>query len=106
MAKTLNTGGLDSLLGNYTAEKPKAGRPVTQTKEVENESERGTLPGEIRATYIVRKDQVEKIKRLAYWESVKYKDIVIQAIDDLLTRYEKKNGPLKEIPRDSTKIKI
>ena len=105
MTKKLQTGGLEGLLGEYIAEKPKAGRPVTQTTEIDNESERGTLPGQIRATYIVRKDQVEKIKRLAYWESVKYKDIVIQAIDDLIGRYEKKNGELKEVPSDSSKIK-
>ena len=105
MRKKLNIGGFDGLLGDTIEETKKVGRPTTQTKEVVNKSERGTLPGEIRSTYIVRKDQVEKIKRLAYWESVKIKDILIQAIDELINRYESKNGELKEIPPDATRIK-
>jgi hypothetical protein len=76
----------------------KQGRPRTQFKQIDNESERGTLEGETRATFIIRKDQVDKIKKIAYWERLKMKDVLIQAIDNLIKSYELKNGIIQEIP--------
>jgi hypothetical protein len=78
--------------------KRKQGRPRTQFKQIESESERGTLDGETRATFIIRKDQVDKIKKIAYWERLKMKDVLIQAIDNLIQGYELKNGNIQEIP--------
>jgi hypothetical protein len=43
------------------------------------------------------------MKRLAYWERMKVKDIVIQGIDKVLNEYKKKKGPLKDIP-ETTKL--
>ena len=41
MSKKNFTGGLNSLLGDQP-EKPKRGRPVTQTKEITKSSQEGT----------------------------------------------------------------
>lgn len=122
--KQLNTRALDTLIPDinsrrkqppeaepteaemvetYKAIKKKRGRPVTQLKEVPNSSRQGTYPGETRATFIVREDQLEDMKRLAYWERMKVKDIVIQGIDKVLNEYKKKKGPLKDIP-ETTKL--
>jgi hypothetical protein len=91
------------MVETYKAIKKKRGRPVTQLKEVPNSSRQGTYPGETRATFIVREDQLEDMKRLAYWERMKVKDIVIQGIDKVLNEYKKKKGPLKDIP-ETTKL--
>lgn len=116
MSKKLNTSAMDTLipklqgttpteeelLAAYKPQKRGPGRPITQLKKVINSSRLGTLEGETRATFIVREDQLEDMKRLAYWERMKVKDIVIKAIDKVLADYKKKNGPLKAIP-SSTK---
>jgi hypothetical protein len=97
MNKKSLKGGINSLLGE-TPQKPKRGRPVTQTKEVVKSSQEGTLEGEVRATYIVREQQVEAIKCIAYWERKKIKDVVVEALDAAIKAYEKKNGKIKAIP--------
>ena len=43
-------------------------------------SQKGLKKGWTRATFILRKDYLEKIKALAYWERKKVKEVV----DDLL----------------------
>ena len=92
-------GGLNSVLGDFK-EKRKAGRPKTQTKTVEKESERGTLENETRATFIVNKDLLGQVKSLAYWERLKIKEVVNQALSEHIKRYEKKQGALKPIPKN------
>lgn len=48
-------------------------------------SEEGLKDGWIRATFILRKDYLEKLKALAYWERKKIKEVV----DDALSLYLK-----------------
>lgn len=69
MAKKDFTGGLNSLLGEQP-DKPKRGRPKTQTKEITKSSQEGTKENETRATFIVKEDLLEKLKAVAYWERV------------------------------------
>ena len=94
----------DELAVTYNQQKRGRGRPITQLKEVKNSSQLGTLVGETRATFIVREDQLEEMKRLAYWERIKVKDIVIQGIDKVLNEYKRENGPIKEIPSSIIKL--
>jgi len=107
MSKKSFKGGLDSLLGEHTAEearlresykkvRPKGGRPKTAHKKITKSSQIGTKDGETRATFILREDLLEKIKDLAYWERSQIKDIVNSALDEYLSRHEKKNGPIKK----------
>jgi len=98
MSKKNFTGGLDSLLGNQP-EKPKRGRPVTQTKEITKSSQEGTKEGETRATFIVKEGLLEKLKAIAYWERILIKEVVTSALEEAVAKYEKKNGAVKQIPK-------
>ena len=104
MSKKTFSGGLNSLLGekveaNLTAVKKQPGRPKTQFKEVTKSTQQGTKEGETRATFIVREDLLEKVKEIAYWDRILFKDVVNKALEAEVARYEKKNGPLKPVPK-------
>ncbi len=98
MSKKNFTGGLDSLLGEQP-EKPKRGRPVTQFKEVTKSSQEGTKEGEVRATFIVKEELLNKLKAIAYWDRLLIKEVVTSALEDAVAKYEKKNGEIKPIPK-------
>jgi predicted nucleic acid-binding protein len=99
MSKKNFTGGLNSLLGETPEEPKKPGsRPKTAAKEITKTSQEGTKESETRATFIVNEEQLEKLKSIAYWDRLLIKDVVAQALEDYLTRYEKKNGAIKPAP--------
>lgn len=98
MSKKNFTGGLNSLLGDQP-EKPKRGRPVTQTKEITKSSQEGTKENETRATFIINEELLEKLKAIAYWDRVLIKDVVNTALQETVAKYEKKNGEIKPIPK-------
>ena len=101
MAKKSFSGGLNSLLGDtkqaeQTAEQAE---PKAAKKEITKTSQKGTKEKETRATFIVNEDLLEKMKSLAYWDRVLIKDIVNTAFEEHIARYEKKNGPIKEMTK-------
>lgn len=100
MAKKSFSGGLNSLLGE-TKQPEQATEQVEskQKKEITKTSQIGTKEKETRATFIVNEDLLEKLKSLAYWDRVLIKDIVNNAFEDYISRYEKKNGEIKEMPK-------
>ena len=98
MSKKNFTGGLNSLLGDQP-EKPKRGRPVTQTKEITKSSQEGTKENETRATFIINEELLEKLKAIAYWDRVLIKDVINSALQDTVAKYEKKSGAIKPIPK-------
>lgn len=98
MSKKNFTGGLNSLLGEQP-EAPKRGRPVTQTKEITKSSQEGTKENETRATFIINEDLLEKLKAIAYWDRSLIKEVINTALQDVVAKYEKKNGKLKPIPK-------
>jgi hypothetical protein len=98
MSKKNFTGGLNSLLGD-SPEKPKKGRPITQTKEITKSSQEGTKENETRATFIVNEELLEKLKAVAYWERRMIKEVIASALEETVDKYEKKNGPVKLIPK-------
>ncbi len=98
MSKKDFTGGLNSLLGEQP-DSPKRGRPVTQTKEITKSSQEGTKDNETRATFIVNEELLEKLKAIAYWDRVLIKDVVNTALQEIVVKYEKKNGDIKPIPK-------
>lgn len=73
----------------------KPGRPKTSTKVVVDTTEDGTREGEKRATFIVRKDLLEKVKALAYWERVAIKDVLEAALEKHINAHERKHGAIK-----------
>ena len=97
MSKKNFTGGLNSLLGDN--EKPKRGRPKTSTREITKSSQEGTKEKETRATFIVNEELLEKLKAIAYWDRVLIKDVVNTALQEIVAKYEKKNGEIKPIPK-------
>ena len=98
MSKKNFTGGLSSLLGDQP-DKPKRGRPVTQTKEITKSSQEGTKENETRATFIINEELLDKLKAIAYWDRVLIKDVVNTALQETIAKYEKKNGDIKPIPK-------
>ena len=98
MSKKNFTGGLSSLLGDQP-EKPKRGRPVTQTKEITKSSQEGTKENETRATFIINEELLEKLKAIAYWDRSLIKEVVNNALQEAVVKYEKKNGDIKPIPK-------
>lgn len=98
MSKKNFTGGLNSLLGDQP-EKPKRGRPVTQTKEITKSSQEGTKENETRATFIINEELLEKLKAIAYWDRCLIKDVVNTALQETVAKYEKKNGDIKPVPK-------
>lgn len=98
MNKKSFTGGLNSLLGDQP-EKPKRGRPVTQTKEITKSSQEGTKENETRATFIINEELLDKLKAIAYWDRLLIKDVVNTALQETVAKYEKKSGDIKPIPK-------
>jgi hypothetical protein len=98
MSKKDFTGGLSSLLGDQP-DKPKRGRPVTQTKIITKSSQEKTKEGETRATFIVNEDLLEKIKAIAYWERSLIKEVIHKALQEAVDQYEQRNGEVKPTPK-------
>jgi hypothetical protein len=98
MSKKNFTGGLNSLLGDQP-KKPKRGRSATSTREITKSSQEGTKENETRATFIVNEELLEKLKAIAYWERRLLKDIISTTLEEIIAKYEKKNGPVKLIPK-------
>lgn len=98
MAKKSFSGGLNSLLGDTKPTEPTAEPKESKApkREITKTSQIGTKEKETRATFIVSEDLLEKMKALAYWDRVLIKDIVNNAFEDYITRYEKKNGEIKQ----------
>ncbi|SDY06287.1 hypothetical protein [Flavobacterium degerlachei] len=104
MAKKSFSGGLNSLLGDTKPSEPseptaEPKEPKAAKKEITKSSQIGTKAKETRATFIVNEDLLEKLKALAYWDRVLIKDIINQALEEHISRYEKKNGEIKEMPK-------
>jgi hypothetical protein len=51
-------------------------------------SQKGLKDGWIRATFILRKDYLEDLKALAYWERKKIKEVIDEALRLYLRRKE------------------
>jgi hypothetical protein len=60
-----------------------------------NTSQRGLHKGWTRNTFILRKDYLEKIKGLAYWERKTIKDVVDEALGSYLRSKVTKKGKMR-----------
>ena len=113
MSKKNFTGGLNSVLGETSPEpepetnrqlteqyskKKKRGRPKTQDWKITKSSEEGTLQDETRATFIVKKELLGKLKGIAYWERMTIKELINTALTEAITKYEKESGSIKPAP--------
>lgn len=90
MSKKRFTGSgfnINHILGDLPEETP-VKKPLDATK-----------PGEVRATFIVNKEALEKLKAVAYWDRLLIKDVINTALEEAIARYEKKNGVINPIPK-------
>lgn len=58
---------------------------VGQIPTVAPSAERGIKKGYIRYSFLIRKDQLEKIRALAYWQRRKIKRVMEEALDGYLS---------------------
>jgi len=66
----------------------KVKRRGTRTVPSIKTSERGLQDGWTRATFILRREHLEKLKALAYWERKMIKEVMDEALVIYLTRKE------------------
>jgi len=102
MSKKNFTGGLSSLLGEQP-EKPKRGRPTTNTREITKSSQEGLKGTETRATFILKEELLDKLKAIAYWDRKLIKEVIDQALQEAVNKYEKANGEIKPTPEKQKK---
>jgi hypothetical protein len=55
-------------------------------KRISKSSQKGLKAGWTRGTFILRKDHLEKIKSLAYWERKQVKEVMDEVLEDYLSR--------------------
>ena len=84
---------LGSVISGNSSLKPKVGRPKTQTKEITKSSQEGTKENEVRATFIVNEEILEKLKAIAYWERELIKEVVNRALEDYVKLKNPKPRP-------------
>lgn len=77
----------------------KIGRPKTRTHNPVKASAKNTKAGEEKYIVIMKSEDVEAAKNLAYWERLTIKEVFANALADYKAKYEKKNGPLKSRPK-------
>jgi len=105
------SSGISTLLGDTeelisSLEKETRGRPKTSTKVIKSSSEDGTKEGETRATFIVKKRALDKLKKIAYYDRSMIKDIVNKALELFISEYEKEMGKtIEEVLSDYEKEK-
>ncbi len=77
------------------------GRPKRQDKDntLASSSEKGTIPGDKRKTYIVNSESAAKIEAIAYWDRRSIKEVVNDAFSKYINEWERKNGKVKPMPQ-------
>ena len=76
--------GFDSLLGDSKIENNELKTEKKQSQKKEK-----------RATFLVEINQYEKIKAISYWERRLIKDILFEALEVYISKYENKKGTIK-----------
>lgn len=64
---------------------------VSDASSIRPSVEEGLNEEETRATFIVKKELLEKVKDIAYWERVRIKDVVNLALEKVVKKYDKNN---------------
>lgn len=111
MAKKNFKGGFDSLLGNNKQENEiktntrstPVQHPLNDPSTIKKREEKIIEDNikreeEVRATFIIDKNLLNNLKSIAYWDRLLIKDVLNQALNDYVDKYEIKNGIIKSIP--------
>ena len=73
----LQESGLDALIQNY--KKAPRGTHKKLDRVITKSTQEGLREGSTRATFIVNEDQLEKIKKIAYYDRKKIRHVVEEA---------------------------
>ena len=84
MAKKDFKTGFDKLLGEPSGDESQASSALPKV-----------LKEETRATFIVDKELLIKLKSISFWERKKIKSVVNDAFEIFISTYEKKNGAVQ-----------
>lgn len=63
--------------------------------EEETKSHKNNKVKEVRSTFIVNKDHLEKLKAIAFWEKKMIKSILSEILSDYFERYETTKGQIQ-----------
>lgn len=72
-----------------------AGRPSRRGASPRSSVEDLCKIGETRATFIVRKETLKKVKYVSLMDTKKIKDVIEEALTDYLSKWEAENGTIK-----------
>lgn len=67
--------------------------------DIEEPVSKKRAPNEKRATFIIKLDQLEKLKAISYYDRKLLKETLAEALEIYILNYESKNGTLE--PRKS-----
>ena len=56
------------------------------------------MEGELRYTAIINEDLLNEVKKIAYWERLKMKDMFNYALESFINNYIENHGEIKDIP--------
>ena len=76
------------------SEEPQDKRPVGRPRRKSSTSQNGLPLGETRMTFLVSEEQQDKLKYIAYRERLSLKQIMGDAIQNYLNRYEEMYGEI------------
>lgn len=95
--------GMKGVFSAPSAEEPieklaqEAGKMLRRRKQDNRPlTEKGCKLGETRATILITKELLEKLKNLSYWERLPLKEVISAALEAHIDKYEKKNGSIKQ----------
>lgn len=71
-------------------------RKKSVAREAGKASDLGCKESETRATFIVNEELLDKLKAVAYWERIKIKEAIDEALSDYLEKKKIKPRPEKE----------
>ena len=71
---------------------PQGGRPRTKRTST---SQQGLRDGLTRMTFIVSQEHQDKLKYISYNERLSIREILDEAIEDYLNKYEEQAGPIR-----------
>ena len=99
MGKSLMAGiqestGVNALLegGSQKPVKRTVGRPANpHKKKPVRSAQEGAPEGFCRCTFLVNEEQLEKIKAIAYWDRDSIKDVVFNAFEEKIKKFERKD---------------
>lgn len=76
-------------------EKRPVGRPRNPRHKTTSTSQEGLREGLTRMTFIVSQEKQDKLKYISFFERLSIKQILDEAIEDYINKYESQTGPIK-----------